>query len=52
MDTSRIVSSSLAAVFVVFGVWYGGNGDPLSPDEVDELTDQVGIVRYRVEQGE
>ncbi len=37
MNSSRIVAASLALIFIVFWVWYGGNGNPLSPDEVDEL---------------
>ena len=41
MNSSRIVAAGLAVIFVVFWVWYGGTGDPLSPDEVDELTGRM-----------
>jgi hypothetical protein len=36
--TSRIVAVALLAVYAAFWVWYGGDGDPLRPDEVDRLT--------------
>ncbi|MEE9279420.1 MAG: hypothetical protein V3V67_04535 [Myxococcota bacterium] len=38
---SGIVAAVLAVVYVVFWIWYGGNGDPLSPSEVDELTERI-----------
>lgn len=39
--TSRSVAVVLAAVYVAFWVWYGGNGNPLRPAEVDQLTQQM-----------
>ena len=35
---SRTVAIVLVIVYAVFWVWYGGEGDPLRPDEVDRLT--------------
>jgi hypothetical protein len=38
---SRIVAALLALVYLLFWIWYGGSGDPLTTDEVDAFVATV-----------
>ena len=36
MTASRIRWAFLAVIYAAFFVWYGGSGDPISPEEVEK----------------
>lgn len=44
MTASRLRWAFLAVIYAAFLVWYGGSGDPISPEEVEKY---VAIVEAR-----
>ena len=48
MTASRIRWGVLAGIYVLFLSWYGGSGDPISPEEIESY---VAIMKSRSQEG-